>query len=416
MYSLTNRTRALIIGIGAVAALVACDANRDAVGLRNLNSDIFRNYVAIGNSITAGWQSGGINDSTQQQAYPRLLAAQMGTPYKYASLVNPGCPPPVKNFQTQARVSLDTTTATTPTTCLLRAPSSVTDVLNNVGVPDARVLDPISPSTVASNPLTTFILGGKTQVQRALDARPTFATIWIGANNVLQAAYTGILVPTPGRSSGIVGTQAEFQANYDQMIKQLLDSMPGLKGVLIGVPDASAIPLMSSANLIATTPQIQLALAAVAGTPVAVDPNCVGSTALVTTPLLLNLIKAGAHPPIITCQPSPADTTNTVGNLFVLDATERTQLSGFIAGLNAYIKGKADAIGFGFWDPNPTLTGIRGSAQSLPFPNFASPTGTFGTAFTLDGVHPSAEGQKLIANNLITVINAKYGTSLKAIP
>ena len=52
MYSLTNRTRALIIG--AVAVLVACDANRDAVGLTNLNSDIFRSYVAIGNSIVHG--------------------------------------------------------------------------------------------------------------------------------------------------------------------------------------------------------------------------------------------------------------------------------------------------------------------------------------------------------------------------
>jgi GDSL-like lipase/acylhydrolase family protein len=411
MYSLTNRTRALIIC--AVGVLVACDANRDAVGPTNLNSDIFRNYVAIGNSITAGFQSGGINDSTQQQAYPRLLAIQMGTPYKYASLVSPGCPPPVKNFQTQARFSTDTTT-TTSTTCKLRSPASVTDVLNNVGVPDARVLDPISPSTVASNALTTFILGGKTQVQRALDARPTFVTIWIGANNVLQAAYTGILTPTPQISNGIVGTQAEFQASYDAMIKQLLDSMPGLKGVLIGVPDASAIPLMSSGALIASNPQIQGAMALVAGQPVVVDPNCVGSAALVSTPLLLNMIKAGTHPPLLSCQADP-NPANPVGNIFVLDPTERVQLSGFIAGLNAYIKGKADAIGFGFWDPNPTLTGIRNSPQSLPFPSFA-PTGTFGTAFSLDGVHPSAEGQKLIANNLITVINQKYGTSLKAVP
>src|SRR5437764_1087833 len=119
---MTNRTRALIVGVGAAAALVACDANRDAVGLTNLNSDIFRNYVAIGNSITAGWQSGGINDSTQQQAYPRLLAIQMGTPYKYASLVAPGCPPPVNNFQTQARVG----TGSTGTTCLARSLTSVT--------------------------------------------------------------------------------------------------------------------------------------------------------------------------------------------------------------------------------------------------------------------------------------------------
>ena len=409
MYSLTNRTRALMVGIGTAAVLVACDANRDAVGLTNLNSDIFRNYVALGNSITAGWQSGGINDSLQQLAYPRLLATQMGTPYKYASLVNPGCPAPVANFQTQAKVG-----GTTAPPCSLRSTASVTDVLNNVGVPDARVLDPISPTTVASNALTTFILGGKTQVQRALDARPTFATIWIGANNVLQAAYTGVLVPTPGVSNGIVGTQAEFQASYDTMIKQLLDSMPGLKGVLIGVPDASAIPLMSSGALIAASPQIQGAMALVAGQPVAVDPNCVGSAALVSTPLLLNMIKAGTHPPLLSCQADP-NPANPVGNIFVLDPTERVQLSGFIAGLNAYIKGKADAIGFAYWDPNPTLTGIRNTAQSLTFPNFAA-TGTFGTAFSLDGVHPSAEGQKLIANNLITVVNSKYGTTLKPIP
>jgi len=405
---MTNRTRALIVGVGAAAALVACDANRDAVGLTNLNSDIFRRYVAIGNSITAGWQSGGINDSTQQQAYPRLLAIQMGTPYKYASLTNPGCPAPVANFQTQAKVGGPTALA-----CSLRGASSVTDVLNNVGVPDARVLDPISPSTVASNALTTFILGGKTQVQRALDARPTFATIWIGANNVLQAAYTGILTPTPGVSNGIVGTQAEFQASYDQMIKQLLDSMPGLKGVLIGVPDASAIPLMSSGALIAASPQIQGAMALVAGQPVAVDPNCVGSAALVTAPLLLNMIKAGTHPPLISCQADP-NPANPVGNIFILDPTERAQLSGFIAGLNAYIKSKADAIGFAYWDPNPTLSGLTAPAK-LPFPSFAA-TGTFGTAFSLDGVHPSAEGQKLVANNLITVINSKYGTTLKPIP
>ena len=157
----------------------------------------------------------------------------------------------------------------------------------------------------------------------------------------------------------------------------------------------------------------QLVSAAKAAPRASVKPS-VGSAALVTTPLLLNLIKAGSHPPVVSCQASP-NPANPVGNIFVLDPTERAQLSGFIAGLNAYIKGKADAIGFGYWDPNPTLTGIRNTAQSLPFPSFAA-TGTFGTAFSLDGVHPSAEGQKLIANNLIGVVNGKYGTTLKPIP
>jgi hypothetical protein len=183
MYSPKHLARVAVVG--CLLAFAACESSRDLFGPNPpRGGEIFRSYVAIGNSITAGWQSGGINDSTQQQAYPRLLAIQMGTPYQYASLVAPGCPPPVNNFQTQARVG----TGSTGTTCLVRSTASVTDFLNNVGVPDARVLDPVSPSTVASNALTTIILGGKTQVQRALDARPTFVSIWIGANDVLQAA------------------------------------------------------------------------------------------------------------------------------------------------------------------------------------------------------------------------------------
>jgi lysophospholipase L1-like esterase len=409
MYSLKHLVRVAVAG--SVLAVVACESSRDLFGPNPpLGGEIFRSYVAIGNSITAGFQSGGINDSTQQQAYPRLLAIQMGTPYQYASLVAPGCPPPVNNFQTQSRVG----TGSTATTCFVRSAASVTDVLNNVGVPDARVLDPVSPSTVASNALTTIILGGKTQVQRALDARPTFATIWIGANDVLQAAYTGILTPTPGVSNGIVSTQTQFQTSYDLMIKQLLDSMPNLKGVLIGVPLASSIPLMSSGALIAASPAAQAALAAVAGKPVAVNANCIGSTALITTPLLLNMIKANAISPQISCQPGVDLTDPRVGNLFVLDPTEGATLAAAINGYNAYIKSKADAIGFAYWDPNPTLTGLPAN-QKAPFPSFA-PTGTFGTAFSLDGVHPSVEGQKLIANNLIGVINAKYGTTLRTIP
>ena len=408
MYRLKHVAR--VAAIGAVLAVAACEADRDLFGPTALNSEIFRSYVAIGNSLTAGWQSGGINDSTQQQAYPRLLAIQMGTPYRYASLVAPGCPPPINNFQTQARVG----TGSTATTCLVRSPASVTDVLNNVGVPDARVLDPISPSTVASNALTTIFLGGKTQVQRALDARPTFVTIWIGANDILQASYTGILTPTPGVSFGIVSTQAQFQASYDAMIKQLLDSMPNLKGVLLGVPMASSIPLMSSGALIAASPAAQGALSQVAGKPVVVNPNCAGSAALVSTPLLANRIRAGLMSPQLSCVPGVDPLDPQVGNLFVLDATEGATLTAVITGYNNYIKAKADAIGFGYWDPNPTLGGLP-ATQKAPFPSFAA-TNTFGTAFSLDGAHPSGEGQKIIANNLITVINSKYGTTLAPVP
>jgi len=171
---------------------------------------------------------------------------------------------------------------------------------------------------------------------------------------------------------------------------------------------------MSSGALIFASPAAQGALALVAGKPVTVNPNCAGSAALITTPLLLNLIKAGGIAAQISCQPGVDPTHPRVGNLFVLDPAEGATLAAAINGYNAYIKSKADAIGFGYWDPNPTLTSLPAS-QKAPFPSFL-PTNTFGTAFSLDGVHPSAEGQKIIANNLIGVINTKYGTTLASIP
>src|SRR5215218_5941117 len=412
MSRLTNFTR--VATTGTLLALAACESNGTALGpSAPPGGEIFRSYVALGNSISAGFQSGGVNDSTQRQSFARLLATQMGTPYRYAALAMPGCPPPLANFTTQARVG-----GGVPI-CSARILTSVTDVLNNVAVPDAQSWDPTAVSTSASNALTTFILGGETQVQRALDAQPTFVTSWFGGNDVLQAAYTGILVATPGVSIGIRSTPAQFQANYDLLLKQLMDSAPGLKGVLIGVPKVSSLPLMTLGATI-TNPAFaavaQLTINTVAGKPVVINSNCVGSTSLITLPLLLRQIAAGTHPAQISCLPGVDPLNPLVGNLFVHDPQEQATLNAVIDADNAYLKSKADAIGFGYWDPNPPLLAIRGTAQSLAFPNFGDATNPFGTAFSLDGVHPSAAGQRLIANFLIGVINAKYATTLQPVP
>jgi lysophospholipase L1-like esterase len=400
-----------VAAIGAAAALLACSETRDLLGTNPpAGGDIFKSYVAMGNSITAGYQSSGINDSTQRQSYARLLAGQMGTQYHYAALALPGCPPPLANTQTGARVG----GATAPP-CALRIGSSVTDILNNVAVPGARVLDPISATTVASNALTTFILGGKTQVQRALDANPTFATIWIGNNDVLEAGASGIIVPVAGVSPGIVSTQAQFQASYDAMIQQLTDSEPNIKGVLIGVVQVAGIPLLQSGALIASSPTIQAGINAAAGQPVTIHPNCTGSASLVSVPQLIPLIRAGTHPPLISCEAGVVPGT-LVGDLFVLDATELATLGATITGYNNYIKSKADAIGFAYYDPNVLLAAKKATGEIPPFPNFASTNATFGTLVSLDGIHPAAAAHKIIANDLIGVINTKYGTTLAPIP
>jgi lysophospholipase L1-like esterase len=401
MLRLTNLAR--VAATGAIIALAACSENTKLLGPTTpVGGEIFKSYVALGNSITAGFQSNGIMDSTQRQSYARLLAIQMGTQYHYASLAGRGCTPPIVNGLTGALF------ANAPAgTCDLRSLSSVTDILNNVAVPGARVLDPTSATAPASNALTTFILGGKTQVQRALDANPTFVSIWIGNNDVLQPGLSGLFQP-------IVSTQAQFQTSYDLMIQQLLDSVPNLKGVLIGVAKVQFLPSMSSGALVFATPAAQGAINAATGKTVVIDASCNGSASLLNIPQLILAIRAGTHPSVIACDkgifPAP------VGDIFVLDAAEQVTLIAAIDAYNNYLQTKAAAIGFAYYDPNILFAASRASGAIPPFPNFASSTATYGALITLDGVHPSAATHKLIANELITVINAKYGTTLKPVP
>lgn len=398
-----------VVAVSSLVLLASCETTRrDVLGPSTpASGDMFQSYVAIGNSITAGYQSGGINDSTQRQSYARWLAQSMGTQYHYPSLNMPGCPPPIANTQTGARVA-----GGASTTCALRAPSSVTDILNNVAVPGARVLDPVSSTTVASNALTTFVLGGKSQVQRALDARPTFVSAWIGNNDVLEAGLSGILV-TGGPFPGIVSTQAQFQASYDAMIKQLTDSMPNVKGLLIGVVQVAGVPQLSSGALIAASPAIQAGISRASNMPVTVHPNCTASASLVNVVLLIPAIRGRTHPPLISCDKGAIPGAPLVGDVYILDAAEQQILGATIQGYNDYIKGKAQALGWAYYDPNVLLAAKKASGDIPAFPNLASATATFGTFISLDGVHPSSAAHLALANDMIATINAKYGTKLQ---
>jgi lysophospholipase L1-like esterase len=416
MSRLTNSAR-VAAAAAVVLAFAACESKTDILepSLSGGN-EMFHSYVAIGNSITAGYQSGGINDSTQRQSFARLLATQMGTQYHYASLAMPGCPSPIASFPATRVLTGLPAGATTPPACALRIASSVTDILNNVAVPGAYSADPTSATTSESNALTTFILGGKTQVSRALMAQPTFATVWIGNNDVLGAGASGILVPTPALGQkGILTTLATFTTNYDSLIKVLTDSAPNIKGVLIGVVQVGGIPLLSTGDTIFKASAANRAVMnAIAGTPVAVGADCAGSTALVNVASLLGAVRAGTHPALISCtKNSPAAP---VGDVFVLDPTEQATLGALITSYNNYIATKAAAIGFAYLDPNPILAANKATNAIPRFPNFTNPTATFGSLISLDGIHPAGPAHRLIANELISVINTTYKTALAPVP
>ena len=402
--------------LSVVAAASCTDHSAKVLGpIPPQGNGIFQSYVSLGNSITAGYQSGGINDSTQRRSYAVMLAAQMGTRFAYPSLANPGCPPPVNNFLTQSRVTPTGFPASTSSSCYLR--NGTVAILNNVAVPGATTFDPDAPGgTPFSNLLTQLILGGESQVQRAHEANPTFATVWIGNNDVLSAVATGLLAPVTGISPGLT-PQAAFQANYDKMIADLVGGSSNLKGVLIGVGLGSSLPFLFSAQVL-QNPQFVAAISQAAGKPITVDPTtCTPSSTSLINFQIVAAIKANQHPATIACEKSPNPGFPLLGDIFVLDSGEQATVLSYIATINGYISSKAQSVGFGFLNMNPAFDSLRALGQiTSTGPNFAAPTAPFGKWFSLDGVHPTAAAHTLITNHLIDVINAKYSTSITSLP
>lgn len=413
--SLSHVSRTMLlraIGVATIASLAAACADNGPTAVvppKMGNNALFRSYVALGNSLTAGYQSGGINDSTQSLSYPALLAQAMNTRYAYASLAAPGCPPPIVNFQTQARLD-----GGTSTTCALRNPSSITNALNNVAVPGALVLDLTSSSTVSSNALTSFILGGKSQVAKAADANPTFVSVWIGNNDVLSAAISGLLVPTPGITPGVT-SQTSFQSTYGSIIRGL-KMIPSLKGgILLGVLNVTAVPALFPVAAL-QNPAFKAGFDQFAGGPTTILPNCLvapGNQALISIQIL-GQMHTGAHPRVIGCAPGSIPGTP-VGDIFVVDSTEQASLAATVAGYNTYIQSQAAANGWAYYDPNPLLLSLKASGCISTVPNLANATAPFGACISLDGIHPTVVANKAVDAKIVAAINATYNTALTAI-
>jgi lysophospholipase L1-like esterase len=414
----------------ALTAIAACSDKKDVVAPpTGSGGALFESYVAMGNSITAGYQSSGINAATQAQSYAALIAAQAGTRYAYAKLFGPrGCAPPIVDFATGAGAG-GVSAAARPTTCDLRDPASATSRLNNVAVPNAHVADPATDFTPNSNILTQLILGGKTQVEKAIETNPTFVSIWIGNNDALSAAGSGILTAVAGVSDGLTPAPT-FITLYDDMLTALQQGAPRLQGgILVGVVQVTGIPLLFPADSLAKNATFQAEFRVATGggatTPsdLTVHPNCTNSTSLVSFAIVpqIRLYRAtggaSGHPPLISCGVTPAAPAP-VGDVFILDAAEQATLQTTIATYNTHIQQKATELGWAYADPNTLLASLRalGDAGIPAKPILSNPAAPFGPYISLDGLHPNAAAHKLIANALIAAINAKYTLSIPAVP
>jgi hypothetical protein len=180
-------------------------------------------------------------------------------------------------------------------------------------------------------------------------------------------------------------------------------------GILIGVVDVTKIPLLIPGSQLAG---LAGPFALLTGKTVTVAGNC-GTSQVLVSLAIAPAIAAGTHGTHIDCvNEGPEDP---VGDRYIIDAAEQAALATAIAGYNQHISARAAAAGFTYYDPNVIFTAARDRGEIPTVPNVFSATEPFGPLFSLDGIHPSAHGQVLIANALIELINEEYGTAMRPI-
>jgi lysophospholipase L1-like esterase len=407
---MTHRRVLLTAGL-SLALLAACSQDQlfTPIPPAYTGGQLFARYVAMGNSITAGFQSGGINDTTQLQSYARLVANVMGTGYSFPRLVSPGCPPPFTNIFTNTRLG----PGSTATTCYFRA-MPIPPFLTNVAVPGAEVMDILhngpTPGT-NSNALTQLFLGGRTQVQAMAAAHPTFVSVWIGNNDVLGS----VLSPTNAGDSTLITPVATFQARYQEIVDSI--KAANAQALLIGVANVTEIPFVSQG---ATYFAIKNGL--VPGVPsfpptFQVAPICApsslggkGDSVFVPFPFGAALIAAAA---------AGANDTLYCTELQTVQPAESKEIVTTVAAYNAFISSAATTNNWAYLDPAPILDSLRAiPSQVAPFPTLGQPCSVspFGAAFSCDGFHPSTATHRLIAKKVVQAINAKYGSAIPAVP
>lgn len=404
------------LALAAPLVLGACD-DASVMSPDPEAGEVFARYAALGNSITAGFQSEGINDSTQARSYAAFLAEGMDTRFETPALRRPGCPPPLVNVFTGERVGGGAVE------CSLRE-TPPPPFLNNVAVPGARVLDALTNlgEGTNANALTTLLLGGRTQLEAAADVEPTFVSVWLGNNDVLAAGLRG----DPSRITPL----EDFAGRYGAVLDSLQDVAgdEGLEAVLVGVANVVLTPNLSPGAAYFAAEQ-QGALPP----DFDVDESCapasaggVGESTFVPFAygigVMLSLAAEG-QPVTLDCTDDrdieeivgPAAVPDDVEGTSLLVAAEAQQVVAAVQGYNQAIQAEADDRGWAYFDPNPLLE-ARAAAGDIPaFPALAGPEAVeqpFGPLFSKDGVHPSTAAHRIVADSLASVVNAHYGTDI----
>jgi lysophospholipase L1-like esterase len=379
-------------------ALTSCAGGNSSTPTQNPAAEIanagnFTTSVFLGDSLTAGYQSGSLLDLAEIHGWAPLVAAQAKFPIVQALIAYPGAPstlllkspgpPPV--ITTAPGLTTGRDNFATQVTDLAVPGALLNDIANTVSA-----VIPTTPQQI----ITQLVLGfpglgyGQdwSQVTFATHANPTTIFLWAGSNDALVADFTG--------SPASMTSTADFTTQYTALI-QLLTTRTNAHLVIANIPDVTLVPYLTPAALVlaeysAATHLPTATLSALFG----IVPGDLVTPEGLTE---INAILSGTQKTPL----SPAG---------VLTAAEATTVRAQVTAYNQVIAAQATAANATLVDINALFTQIATNGLTI---NGTTGTNAFlGGFFSLDGIHPTDTGYAVVANTFIDTMNASFKTTI----
>ncbi|HJU87507.1 MAG TPA: SGNH/GDSL hydrolase family protein, partial [Gemmatimonadota bacterium] len=363
-------------------------------------------YVAIGNSLTAGFMNGALGLEGQSCSYPRLVAGQAGVGGAFTQPLvgSPGISEPGSN---EGRIEL---LSLTPPTIERATPAGAPlnpdqpGPYGNLGVPGALGAEALvatnRATSLTANAFFDFVLRGMgTWAGQVAERNATFVTVWLGNNDVLGYVLSG------GEDPDFPTPAGEFGSTYEALVGQLLATTDRI--VLLNVPPVTVVPYLTLVpNVVVDTTTLE-PIPGPGGEPVPLlGPD---------GPLAPDdLVSVDAIGRILAGDGIPVDMGGTgaplPGNV-ILDADEQTVARAAVAAYNQAIARTGALHGLPVVDIHGTVSDIHESGLVVGDETLTTEY-LVGGLFSLDGVHPTCKGQGVIANALMDAIEDAYGESL----
>ncbi len=406
-------------------------------------------YVAIGNSLTAGFMDSGLMKAGQANSYPMIVATQMGlnkdtftqpwieAPGIGTTNVGEGMVSGVLHYTGDSVVPLGVTPQA-EVSGLLLAVAQPTQY-HNLGVPGAFSFDLMNAHSAATSygvnlgsPNTFFefinragdlinIFGNDdvpanppapgyqtgSQFFQVISKGPALVTAWIGGNAFLFGATSGEPIGHPA-----ITPAATFGANYGGFLHSLAGGLLQRNGFAPTIVCAS-LPLVRNITYFLDRPTFE----AVFGARSYDEPDA-------EYILFTDFLASGLATDPLT--PLPVNLTLDTEEVNYLDndviGAYNTAIQTVVAQVNGNpaVPAHADFVDF-----NANVDAVRvenpEALRHFLFLRIIHPEDTIAetaarTYFALDGVHPNNHGYVFVANRFLEIINKVTGSSWSPVP